>query len=79
MKYIEKCKKLQQIIKNDLLFDLINQCLQIDPNKRITALQAKKHPFFQQFRSNNHGNATFENQKKEFNKIYNLIHHSFKE
>ncbi len=30
----------------ELLFDLIWKCLEFDPEKRITAEQAKKHNFF---------------------------------
>jgi len=51
-KYVEKCKKLNQVIENEKLCHLIELCLHIDPNKRITASQAKKHSFFQQFREN---------------------------
>merc|ERR1712228_352833 len=65
IKYIEKSKTLNQMIDDDHLFDLINKCLQIDPNRRITALQAKNHPFFLQFRQN-----------LEFDKIYNIINGS---
>jgi len=32
-----------------LLMDLIDSCLRIDPEKRITALHALKHPLFQKF------------------------------
>jgi len=64
IKYIEKCKKLNQIIADRKLYHLIMQCLQIDPKKRITAKQAKNHPFFQQFRNND----------TEFDKIYDLCY-----
>jgi len=66
IKYIQKSKTLNQLIADDHLFDLIQKCLVIDPNRRITAMQAKNHPFFLQFRQNS-----------EFSTIYNLInrHH----
>merc|ERR1739838_915685 len=66
IKYIEKCKSLPQLIRNDPLLDLIQKCLCIDPAERIMASQGKAHPFFHQFKNRN-----AENQ--EFMKIYDLI------
>eukprot|EP01083_Nonionella_stella_P102832 292941_1 len=62
-KYIQKTKKLSQIIHDPKLSDLIDKCLRIDPNQRITAKEAKTHPFFMQFLDND----------IEFNKIYDAL------
>jgi serine/threonine protein kinase len=34
-------------------FDLLNECLVYDPKKRLTALQAMAHPFFDELREEN--------------------------
>eukprot|EP01083_Nonionella_stella_P003983 11463_1 len=62
-KYIQKTKKLSQIIYDPKLCDLIQKCLSLDPNQRITAKEAKHHPFFMQFR----------NKNIEFMRIYDMI------
>jgi len=65
-KYIEKCKRLSQLIGSASLCDLVAKCLHIDPQQRIKASQAKSHPFFEQFRNRNPENA-------QFNKLYDKI------
>lgn len=42
----QKRRTLPSLPIVDLLFDLIWKCLEVDMEKRLTAEQAKNHPFF---------------------------------
>ncbi|KAA6398650.1 MAG: hypothetical protein EZS28_005826 [Streblomastix strix] len=41
-----KCIERPKEIKDDLLWDLLSQLLEFDPDKRITAAEALQHPYF---------------------------------
>ena len=44
---IKAMKKVEQICEgHSELIDLLNKCLEIDPNKRINCSNALKHPYF---------------------------------
>ena len=39
-------KSLSEVITHPLLLNIVERCLQWNPRKRVTALEAKTHPFF---------------------------------
>ncbi|KAA6374581.1 MAG: putative AGC family protein kinase [Streblomastix strix] len=41
-----KCIQRPSEIKDDLLWNILSQMLEFDPNKRITAIEALQHPYF---------------------------------
>jgi len=58
IRHVEKSKKLEEILLDRDLLDLVNQLLEYDQTKRITAEQALKHRFFKTLRDK-------ESEKKE--------------
>jgi len=50
IRHVDKSKKLEDLLPDPDLFDLVNQLLEYDQKKRITADQALTHRFFKPLR-----------------------------